>query len=392
MEFRIRVAEPKDAGTILSLMQVFSDSLQANYDPSLGKFSPRTRISSSELTQALDRKHIHIFLAYDEESGELAGMISCYEGFSCWDAKYLYMHHMFVIPKFRRRGLARRLIQELAIFAISRDASAIYWAVEDENIVGRAFYTSFFSMHHMFVIPKFRRRGLAYRLVQELANFTISKDASAIYWTVEDENVVGQTFYKSIGASDLIHTRKLKVWRLKDEQISYVIDRCANNSDLKSNSDKFQVREANPDDSAQILTLAKEMAPAIGLENKQLIGEECLSEALRCGKFHSLLAFCGDEFAGMLNYSFGYALWHGQVLHMRSPYIRKKYRNMSLDKILIQEIARVAVVKRILTVDCDFAENVENNPYEMSILHMFENTRHPFVLEKEVILQLSTNQ
>jgi len=54
----------------------------------------------------------------------------------------IWLESLYVVPDFRRGGVARALMAAVAADALSRDAAAIYWGVRMVNDGGKGFYRS----------------------------------------------------------------------------------------------------------------------------------------------------------------------------------------------------------------------------------------------------------
>ena len=106
-----RRANPEDAETISSLIMLFRDSLTV--DPS-GVSAERFFASVSvEAERSYMRSDRYDYLVAEIE-GELAGIIAMRD--------QTHPLHLFVFPKYQRRGLARELWRQAREAAVSRNA------------------------------------------------------------------------------------------------------------------------------------------------------------------------------------------------------------------------------------------------------------------------------
>ncbi len=85
------------------------------------------------------RPNVHVFLAFDGE--QAAGFANCIEGFSSFACQpLLNIHDFAVAPQFRRRGIARRLMQAVEDCARELGCCKITLEVLQGNAVARALY------------------------------------------------------------------------------------------------------------------------------------------------------------------------------------------------------------------------------------------------------------
>ncbi len=89
--------------------------------------------------------HVHAVVAHDgpEERRALAGFALYFFNYSTFRCKPgLYLEDLFVRPDFRRRGIGKLLLVELARRAVARDCARMEWAVLDWNEPAIDFYRS----------------------------------------------------------------------------------------------------------------------------------------------------------------------------------------------------------------------------------------------------------
>lgn len=76
-----------------------------------------------------------------EVDGQIAAGAVWYLSFSTWDGQAgIYLEDLFVRPVFRRRGLARALMRELASECVANGYTRLTWAVLDWNVDAIALY------------------------------------------------------------------------------------------------------------------------------------------------------------------------------------------------------------------------------------------------------------
>jgi GNAT superfamily N-acetyltransferase len=77
------------------------------------------------------------------QGSETAGFALWFPSFSTFLARPgIYLEDLFVFPRFRGRGVGRRLLAHLAATAVERDYGRLEWAVLDWNVDAIRFYES----------------------------------------------------------------------------------------------------------------------------------------------------------------------------------------------------------------------------------------------------------
>jgi len=83
---------------------------------------------------------VEVFLA--EISGKPVGFALFFQTFSTFVGRPgIYLEDLFVLPEYRRRGIAMALFQELFRTARERDCGRVEWSVLDWNEPAIKFYT-----------------------------------------------------------------------------------------------------------------------------------------------------------------------------------------------------------------------------------------------------------
>ncbi len=78
-----------------------------------------------------------------ECDGELAGCAVWHRSFSTFrGAEVMYLEDLSVLPRFRRKGIARALLRAVARLALSKNYPSIYWLMMDWNTEASALYQS----------------------------------------------------------------------------------------------------------------------------------------------------------------------------------------------------------------------------------------------------------
>ena len=87
------------------------------------------------------QKAAEVVLAYVDD--EPAGFAVFFENFSTFlGVPGLYLEDLFVVPKWRRHGIGRRLLVHLARTAVERGCGRVEWTVLDWNEPAITFYRS----------------------------------------------------------------------------------------------------------------------------------------------------------------------------------------------------------------------------------------------------------
>lgn len=77
-------------------------------------------------------------------NNEVAGFSVCFENFSTFRVKsYLYVHDFFVLTKYRGKGIAKSMMQELLSISKERGYCKVTLEVREDNSVAKSLYNSF---------------------------------------------------------------------------------------------------------------------------------------------------------------------------------------------------------------------------------------------------------
>lgn len=130
----IRPATPEDIPQILSLIQGLAEyerephaAVATHADLLRDGFGPVPRF--------------HCLIA--EWSGRPVGFALYFYNYSTWRGQAgIYVEDLFVRPPFRRKGIGKALLGEVAAVAVAAGCSRLEWAVLDWNTPAIDFYTS----------------------------------------------------------------------------------------------------------------------------------------------------------------------------------------------------------------------------------------------------------
>ncbi|MBD2606374.1 GNAT family N-acetyltransferase [Scytonema hofmannii FACHB-248] len=129
----LRFAEPADCAVLFELIQAL-----AEYE----KLSHAVTGNAESLKEHLfGTKYIEAILA--EYAGQAAGFALFFHNYSTFLTKPgIYLEDLFVLPKYRRKGIGKALLTKLAQIAVERNCGRLEWSVLDWNEPAIAFYRS----------------------------------------------------------------------------------------------------------------------------------------------------------------------------------------------------------------------------------------------------------
>jgi len=132
MNVRIESAQERDVPLILELIRGL-----AEYE----RLSDQVVATEVGLREALfgAQPSAEVIIAYADDRP--AGFALFFHNFSTFlGRRGLYLEDLFVIPDFRRLGIGRRLLTELARIAVERGCGRFEWSVLDWNAPAIEFY------------------------------------------------------------------------------------------------------------------------------------------------------------------------------------------------------------------------------------------------------------
>jgi len=132
MNIRIEPAQERDVPLILELIRGL-----AEYE----RLADQCIATEARLREALfgAQPAAEVLLAYADD--QPAGFALFFHNFSTFlGRRGLYLEDLFVTPEFRRLGIGRRLLTELARIAVERGCGRFEWSVLDWNAPAIEFY------------------------------------------------------------------------------------------------------------------------------------------------------------------------------------------------------------------------------------------------------------
>ncbi|CAD5235290.1 unnamed protein product [Bursaphelenchus xylophilus] len=150
---QIRQALPnlEDAGYIMGLVRELAE---------FEKMPDHVKIDEKTMAADLERDAVRVKLAF--VNGKIAGMALYFYIYSSWEGQSIHMEDLYIKNEFRRQGLARLLVKELAKEASEKKMPRINWTVLDWNTNARNFY------HKIGAVNLTEKEGwLGYRLTSD---------------------------------------------------------------------------------------------------------------------------------------------------------------------------------------------------------------------------------
>jgi GNAT superfamily N-acetyltransferase len=130
----IRPVRPGDEAELTAMIHELADFERA---------ADQCTVTESQMRTALFGLRPTVYGHVVEVDGRVAAGALWFLNFSTWDGEAgIYLEDLFVRPAFRRRGLARALLAELARVCVDAGYTRLTWAVLDWNADAIALYDS----------------------------------------------------------------------------------------------------------------------------------------------------------------------------------------------------------------------------------------------------------
>ena len=112
----------------------------------------KTSVTDQEYERAWGRLLVHdrVWGLGAHLDGELVGITHYLFHTGTWNNDVCYLQDLFVDPKVRGRGVARALIEAVAVAARKRGADRLYWLTQSHNAAARALYDKV-AKHNDFI-------------------------------------------------------------------------------------------------------------------------------------------------------------------------------------------------------------------------------------------------
>ena len=157
-EFRIRQTNTNDVTQIFRLIQALAEYEQLSH----------------QVTGTVEQLREHLFGSRVYAEAISAEIDSKIVGFALFLPNYstfltkpgIYLEDLFVLPEYRRRGIATAMLSYLGKLAVERDAGRLEWSVLDWNENAIAFYQKMGAE----VLPDWRTCRVKENTLQQLSD------------------------------------------------------------------------------------------------------------------------------------------------------------------------------------------------------------------------------
>ena len=157
----IRTATPADAGRIFSLLRGL-----AVHEGVLENF----RLTRHKLKRVLADKQRRIFCLLAMRGERTVGLVLFFYAFASLHGDwFIFVEDLFVTPEYRRRGIGKRLLREVARRAVSDGCPSLVWVANATNKRAIAFYKSLSAVQNKGSYQFVLRREALQRLAKETA-------------------------------------------------------------------------------------------------------------------------------------------------------------------------------------------------------------------------------
>src|SRR6185503_12428541 len=131
----IRFARVSDAATLLRFVQAL-----AVYE----KMPHAVEVDEKTLAEQLASEPPPFECLLAEEAGSAVGFALFFHTYSTWRGRRgIWLEDLFVLPEYRRRGVGKRLVEQLVAIGQERGCGRVEWSVLDWNAPAIDFYRSF---------------------------------------------------------------------------------------------------------------------------------------------------------------------------------------------------------------------------------------------------------
>jgi GNAT superfamily N-acetyltransferase len=130
----IREAHPGDEDAIHAMLLEFAE---------FEKLTPLFKLTPEIIARDFMGTHARVQCEVAEWEGAIAGLMICSPGYGTFSAApVIFIEDIFVLPKFRRRGIGKAFLKRLAQRAVVEGVKRVHWIVLDWNMHAIEFYKS----------------------------------------------------------------------------------------------------------------------------------------------------------------------------------------------------------------------------------------------------------
>ncbi|MBW4617096.1 MAG: GNAT family N-acetyltransferase [Desmonostoc vinosum HA7617-LM4] len=128
----LRFAEPSDCGVLFELIQGLAEYEKLSHAVTGDALALQEHLFGS-------RRYAEAILA--EYAGQAVGFALFLHNYSTFLTKPgIYLEDLFVLPKYRRKGIGKAMLTKLAQIAVERNCGRLEWSVLDWNESAQEFY------------------------------------------------------------------------------------------------------------------------------------------------------------------------------------------------------------------------------------------------------------
>jgi diamine N-acetyltransferase len=130
----IRAARPQDSALIFALVCALADYEELRHE---------VQATEEDIAAALFGPEKRVFCDIAEWDGQAAGFTVWFLNYSSFRGRHgIYLEDLFVLPAFRKQGIGKALMRQLARHCVEKGYARFEWAVLDWNAPSIAFYKS----------------------------------------------------------------------------------------------------------------------------------------------------------------------------------------------------------------------------------------------------------
>jgi ribosomal protein S18 acetylase RimI-like enzyme len=160
-QVKVRAGTAADAGRVYSLIRGL-----AAHEGFLDNF----RLTRNKLKRALADKERPIFCLVASCGKRTVGLVLFFYCFASRHGDwFIFVEDLFVTPEYRRRGIGKQLLREVAQRAVSEGCPSMLWVANASNKSAVAFYKSLSAVRNKGAYQFVLRREALERLTKEAA-------------------------------------------------------------------------------------------------------------------------------------------------------------------------------------------------------------------------------